>query len=87
MGEIVQHGAAEDANQHLPGGAGPPPRDLPTLSVRTRRLELTHGDLELKARPAFTANEIANLKAGSLRPRKYSRTPADPPRYDAKSEP
>ena len=60
--------AAEDANQHLPGGAGLPPRDLPTLSVRTRRLELTHGDLELKARPAFTANEIANLKAGSLRP-------------------
>ena len=24
------HGAAEDTNQHLPGGAGPPPRDLPT---------------------------------------------------------
>ena len=27
------HGAAEYANQHLPGGAGPPPRDLPTPSV------------------------------------------------------
>ena len=27
------HGTAEDANQHLPGGAGPPPRDLPTPSV------------------------------------------------------
>ena len=26
------HGAAEDANQHLPGGAGPPPRDLPMPS-------------------------------------------------------
>ena len=26
------HGATEDADQHLPGGAGPPPRDLPTPS-------------------------------------------------------
>ena len=27
------HGAAEDAKQHLPGGAGPPPRDLSTPSL------------------------------------------------------
>ena len=34
------HGAAEDANQHLPGGAGPPPRDLPTLSGSGTSTEL-----------------------------------------------
>ena len=51
------HGAAEDANQHLPRGAGPPPRDLPTLSGAGTSTELGGVAGERRGRSDASAEE------------------------------